>query len=44
MPRQVQSVVETRVAGKAELTIDYSNFSSLRPPRNGTGGEEADLQ
>ncbi len=27
VPRQVQSVVETRVAGKAELTIDYSNFS-----------------
>ncbi len=27
VPRQVQSVIETRVAGKAELTIDYSNFS-----------------
>ncbi len=27
VPRQVQSVVETRLVGKAELTIDYSNFS-----------------
>ncbi len=27
VPRQVQSVVDTRLAGKAELTIDFSNFS-----------------
>jgi hypothetical protein len=27
LPLQVQSVVDTRLAGKAELTIDFSNFS-----------------
>ena len=27
VPRQVQSVVDTRLAGRAELTIDFSNFS-----------------
>ncbi|MBZ5724609.1 MAG: hypothetical protein LAP87_06385 [Acidobacteriia bacterium] len=27
VPRQVQSVVQARVFGKAELTIDFSNFS-----------------
>jgi hypothetical protein len=27
VPLQVQSVVDTRLAGKAELTIDFSNFS-----------------
>lgn len=27
VPRQVQSVVDTRLVGRAELTIDYSNFS-----------------
>jgi len=27
VPRQVQSVVETRLVGKAELTIDFLNFS-----------------
>ncbi len=27
VPRQVQSVVDTRLVGKAELTIDFSNFS-----------------
>ena len=33
VPLQVQSVVDTRLAGKAELTIDFSNFSidSARP-------------
>jgi hypothetical protein len=33
VPLQVQSVVDTRLAGKAELTIDFSNFSidSSRP-------------
>jgi hypothetical protein len=28
VPVQVQSVVETRLAGKAELTVDYTNFSA----------------
>ena len=28
VPKQVQSVVETRLAGKAELTVDYSNYST----------------
>jgi hypothetical protein len=27
VPKQVQSVVDTRLIGKAELTIDYSNFA-----------------
>jgi hypothetical protein len=27
VPLQVQSVVDTRLAGQAELTIDFSNFS-----------------
>ena len=33
VPLQVQSVVDTRLAGQAELTIDFSNFSidSARP-------------
>jgi hypothetical protein len=35
VPRQVQSVVDTRLAGKAELTIDFSNFSIDAP--NGRG-------
>jgi hypothetical protein len=26
VPKQVQSIVDTRLIGKAELTIDYSNF------------------
>jgi hypothetical protein len=37
--RQVRSEVETRVAGKAELTIDYSNFSVPSGAR--PAGEEA---
>lgn len=32
VPRQVQSVVQTRLVGKAQLTIAYSNFSA-----HGTG-------
>ena len=28
VPLQVQSVVQTRLVGKAELTIDYTNFSA----------------
>jgi hypothetical protein len=31
VPRQVQSVVETRLVGKAELTIDFTNFSIGEP-------------
>jgi hypothetical protein len=27
VPRQVQSEVETRLVGKAELTIEFTNFS-----------------
>jgi hypothetical protein len=27
VPRQVQSTVDTRLFGKAELTVDFSNFS-----------------
>ena len=27
VPRQVQSIVDTRLVGRAELTIDFSNFS-----------------
>ena len=36
VPLQVQSVVDTRLAGKAELTIDFTNFSI-------DSGKEADL-
>ncbi|MBZ5576582.1 MAG: hypothetical protein LAP40_08505 [Acidobacteriia bacterium] len=35
VPRQVQSEVETRLVGKAELTIDFSNFSVDAPQRTG---------
>jgi len=33
VPRQVQSVADVRFVGKAELTIDFSNFSidALKP-------------
>lgn len=42
VPRQVQSVVQTRVVGKAELTIDFSNFSVDAPQRTSlaAGGGE----
>ena len=36
VPREVQSVVDTRLVGKAELTIDFSNFAlgeSRRAPK-----------
>jgi negative regulator of sigma E activity len=33
VPLQVQSEVDTRLAGKAELTIDFSNFSMDGPKR-----------
>jgi hypothetical protein len=41
-PLQVKSVVATRLAGTAELTIDYSNFSVPAPRQDATG--EANLQ
>jgi hypothetical protein len=42
VPRQVQSVVDTRLVGKAELTIDFSNYSVDAPQHTGViagGGE-----
>jgi hypothetical protein len=42
VPRQVQSEIETRLAGKAELTVDYSNFSTDTPLPDPAG--EDDLQ
>jgi hypothetical protein len=39
VPRQVQSVVETRVAGKAELTIAYTNVSIPAAQRAALGEE-----
>jgi hypothetical protein len=42
MPRQVQSVVDTRLVGKAELTIDFTNFS-IDSQKRGVAGE-ADSQ
>jgi hypothetical protein len=37
VPLQVKSVVDTRLIGTAELTIDYSNFSVPALPRDGAG-------
>lgn len=42
VPLQVKSVVATRLAGTAELTVDYSNFSVPALPRDGAG--DASLQ
>ena len=39
VPRQVQSVVETRVAGKAEVTVAYTNVSIPAAPREAVGEE-----
>jgi len=36
VPLQVQSVVDTRLVGKAELTIDFSNFSVDVPSQAGS--------
>jgi hypothetical protein len=33
VPRQIQTEIETRLVGKAELTIDYSHFSLDDPQR-----------
>jgi hypothetical protein len=40
VPKQVLSMVDTRVVGKAELTIDFTNFA-IGPVRPGDG-ENAD--
>lgn len=37
VPRQIQSVVDTRLVGPAELTVDFSNYSL------GEGSQRADL-
>jgi hypothetical protein len=42
VPRQVKSTVDTRLVGKAELTIDYSHYTVSAAPRGTTG--EAGLQ
>jgi len=42
VPKQVLSVVETRLVGKAELTIDFSNFS-IDTERRAVMGD-ADIQ
>ena len=36
VPLQVQSVVDTRLVGKAELTIDFTNFSVDAPTQAGS--------
>jgi hypothetical protein len=41
VPLQVQSVVDTRLVGKAELTIDFSNFSMDSPKREALGDSES---
>ncbi len=38
VPRQVHSIVDTRLVGKAELTIDFSNFS-IDSQKRGVAGE-----
>jgi hypothetical protein len=40
VPLQVQSVVDTRLVGKAELTIDFSNFSLDSAKRAAAGDDE----
>jgi len=37
VPLQIQSTVETRLVGKAELTIDFSNFAVDAPAHAGLG-------
>ncbi len=39
VPLQVQSTVQTRLAGKAELTVDYTNFSA-EPAKIDASGED----
>ena len=41
VPRQVQSVVDTRLVGKAELTIAFSNFS-IDDDKRGAAGDTED--
>ena len=33
VPRQIQSLVDTRIVGPAELTIDFTNFSPAEHPK-----------
>jgi hypothetical protein len=40
VPLQVQSVVDTRLAGQAELTIDFSNFSIDSAPPGAAGDDD----
>jgi len=40
VPRQLQSVAETWLVGKTELTVDYTNFSI--DPKRGTQGDSDD--
>ena len=41
VPLQVQSVVDTRLVGKAELTIDFSNFSIDTSKRAALGDNDS---
>jgi len=40
VPLQVQSVVDTRLVGKAELTIDFSNYSVAAPNHAGSASSD----
>ena len=42
VPREVQSVVDTRIAGKAEINIAFSNFS-MDDDKRGAAGDAEDL-
>jgi hypothetical protein len=42
VPRRIQSVVQTRLVGPAELTIDFSNFSLAESPKPSTLAEGED--
>jgi len=39
VPQRIQSVVDTRLVGKAELNIAFSNFSLDSQKRSGAGGD-----
>jgi len=40
VPKQVLSVVDTRLVGKAELTIDFTNFAADPSKRAGEAGAQ----
>jgi hypothetical protein len=44
VPKQVLSVVDTRIVGKAELTIDFTNFAINSARGSGEGADRAGLQ